>query len=164
MPTTSPEVTDALAPEGPARTASAPTAGAAGGQPEAVPEASAPQAKVTVWCNEDTPMIWAQLMREISGVKASTRISGGFDLLSSIMSPEGLSRFLAYIKDHPPKTESQKRRIIAAFLDKFAIDDEVEETLDLPGWTEEVIDSLSQMYDDDVFQISKMPGVRLLTP
>lgn len=125
---------------------------------------AAPKARITVWCNEDTPMIWAQLIREISGVDAGTRISGGFDLLSSIMSNEGLSRFLAYIKDHPPKTEMQKRRIIAAFLDKFAIDDQVEETLDLPGWSETVVERLTELYDDDVFQISKMPGIRFIAP
>jgi len=127
-------------------------------------QAAAPNAKIGVWCNEDTPMIWAQLIREISGVEPTTRISGGFDLLSTIMSNEGMSRFLAYIKDHPPKTELQKRRIIAAFLDKFAMDDQVEEELDLPGWSATVVERLSELYDEDVYQISHMPGVTFFTP
>ena len=28
---------------------------------------AAPKASLTVWCNEDTPLIWSQLIREISG-------------------------------------------------------------------------------------------------
>lgn len=125
---------------------------------------NAPNASITVWCNEDTPLIWAQLIREISGVDPLTRINGGFDLLNSIMSDEGMGRFLAYIKDHPPQTEIQKRRIIAAFLDKFAIEDEVMEEFDLPGWDEELMDRLTENYDEDVFEIGRMPGVHLITP
>lgn len=125
---------------------------------------AAPNAAVTVWCNEDTPLIWAQLIREISGVDPLTRISGGFDLLSTIMSSEGMNRFLAYIKDHPPQTEIQKRRIISAFLDKFAIEDEVVEEFDLPGWNEEVMDHLTELYDEDVYEIARMPGVHFISP
>ena len=123
-----------------------------------------PRASITVWCNEDTPLIWGQLIRELSGVDPLTRIMGGFDLLSSIMTDEGMSRFLSYIKGHPPKTEVQKRRIISAFLDKFAKEDEVEEEFDMPGWTEEIMDQLTELYDEDVYQISRMPGVNFIAP
>lgn len=126
--------------------------------------AAVPRASVTVWCNEDTPLIWAQLIRELSGVDPLTPIKGGFDLIQSIMTDEGMSRFLAYIKGHPPKSELQKRRIISAFLDKFAKDDEVEEEYDLPGWTEEVMDQLTELYDDDVHEIARMPGVNFIAP
>jgi len=126
--------------------------------------AALPGVPLTVWCNEDTPLLWAQLIREISGVDPLTRILGGFDLLNAIMSPEGMSRFLAYLKSHPPQTEVQKRRVIAAFLDKFAIADEVEEVVDLPGWTEETIAALTRSYEEDVWHIERMPGVTLITP
>jgi len=124
--------------------------------------ACAPDAKLTVWCNEDTPLIWSQLIREISGIDPLTKIVGGFDLLAAIMSPEGMNRFLSYLKSHPPQTEVQKRRIIAAFLDKYAIDSEIEDEVDLPGWTEEVLDELTEIYDEDVEEISRMEGVKFI--
>lgn len=123
-----------------------------------------PKASLTVWCNEDTPLIWAQLIRELAGVDPLTRITGGFDLLNAIMSPEGMRRFVTYLKAHPPQTEMQKRRIIAAFLEKYALDEEIEEEIDMPGWTEATLAELTQRYDDDVERIARIPGVNFIAP
>ncbi|MCW8844135.1 MAG: hypothetical protein OQK00_12055 [Rhodobacteraceae bacterium] len=123
-----------------------------------------PNASLTVWCNEDTPLIWEQLLREISGIEPTQPLEGGNDLLHEIMSVEGLKRFDAYVEKHPGLTEMQKRRVIAAFLDKFAIEEELEEELDIPGWSEEVVDTLTEIYDEDVFEISRIPGVTFISP
>lgn len=123
-----------------------------------------PRATLTVWCNEDTPLIWAQLIREMAGVDPLTKITGGFDLLSSIMSAEGMKQFVTYLRTNPPQTETQKRRIIAAFMEKFALEEEVEETIDLPGWTEEIVAQLTADYDEDVYRIERMEGVNFIAP
>lgn len=127
-------------------------------------QAATPEASITCWCNEDTPLIWAQLIRQMSGVDPLTRITGGFDLLAAIMSEDGMRRFLAYLKSNPPQTESQKRRIIAAFLDKYARPEEVEEELDAPGWTENLVEALSASYEADIATIADMPGIRFVSP
>ena len=126
--------------------------------------AAVPQVSVTVWCNEDTPLIWAHLIREMAGLEPGTKITGGFDLLSEIMSREGMKRFRAYLKEHPNMTEMQKRRVIAAFLDKFAREEAIEEVVDLPGWTDELVETLGEIYDEDVFAIERIPGVTLIAP
>lgn len=123
-----------------------------------------PRASLTVWCNEDTPMIWAQLIREMAGVDPLTRITGGFDLLSTIMSADGMKRFVAYLKTNPPQTETQKRRIIAAFLEKYAIEDEVEDEIDIPGWTDETVAQLTANYEDDIHRIEAIHGVNFIAP
>ncbi|MGH1578732.1 hypothetical protein [Planktotalea sp.] len=124
----------------------------------------APNVHVTVWCNEDTPLIWGELVREIAGLAANEPIEGAFDLLSEIMSPEGMTRFESYLASHPDMTEMQTRRVITAFLDKFALDDMVEEELDLQGWTEHLVEDLTDQYEEDIFEISRIPGVTLLSP
>ncbi len=124
----------------------------------------APHATLTAWCNEDTPMIWAELVRDISGLERDVKITGGFDLLATIMSKEGMNRFLNYMHAHPPKTDTQKRRVIAAFLDKYALDEEIEETVDLPGMTAEDIADLSEAYEEDVQRICEMPDVTFIMP
>lgn len=126
--------------------------------------AEAPNVTVTVWCNEDTPLIWGELVREIAGLSAADPIEGAFDLLSEIMSPQGMERFDSYLKSHPDMSEMQTRRVITAFLDKFALDDMVEEEFDLSGWTEELIDELTDQYEEDVYAISRIPGVTVLSP
>jgi hypothetical protein len=126
--------------------------------------AAVPDVQVTVWCNEDTPLLWADLIRSMAGLEANTKIIGGFDLLSEIMSPPGMQRFRAYLKTHPKLTEGQKRRVIAAFLDKYARDDAMEEVVDLPGWTAPLIHEMTALYEADLAAIQRLPGVKLITP
>lgn len=126
--------------------------------------ACAPQVLLTVWCNEDTPLLWADLIRDLCGLDPMTKITGGFDLLAQIMAPEGMTRFLNYLRAHPPQNEHQKRRVIAAFLDKYALVDAVEETVDLPGMTGEMLDYLTDLYEADVADIARMDDVDFITP
>lgn len=123
-----------------------------------------PKLQLTVWCNEDTPLIWDQVVREMAGIEANHPIKGSHDLLKEIMSKEGMSRFEAYLDARPQMTDVQKRRVIAAFLDKFALDDEIEEELDLPGWNEELIEVISEQYEEDAYQIGRIPGVNFISP
>ncbi len=123
---------------------------------------TAPEATLTVWCNEDTPLIWADLIRTICGLSATTKITGGFDLLASIMAPEGMNRFLNYMRAHPPQTVQQKQRIISAFLDKYAIEDKIEDTVDVPGLDDAMLQELTQIYEQDVHLISQTPKVRFM--
>jgi hypothetical protein len=123
-----------------------------------------PDVPLNVWCNEDTPLIWEQVVRDLAGVEPMEVLDGRHDLLSEIMTPDGMKRFESYLVSHPDMTEVQKRRVIAAFLDKFALEEELEQELDLPGWSNEFIEVLSETYDDDVYQIQRMPGVTLISP
>lgn len=123
-----------------------------------------PDVPLTIWCNEDTPMIWGQIMRDMAGIELTRKITGSFDLLAEIMDPEGMKRFRAYLKVHPNINEMQKRRVMVAFLDKYAMDEEIECELDLPGWDEPYVDMLTELYEDDVFEISRMPGVTVIAP
>jgi len=123
-----------------------------------------PDALITVWCNEDTPFIWAELIRNLAGVADNHPINGGFDLLACIMSPEGMNRLIGYLREHPPTSEVRKRRIIAAFLNKYAIEDEIEETVDVAGLDEQMVDDLTEIYDQDVDMIAQMSDVNFIEP
>lgn len=121
-------------------------------------------APITVWCNEDTPLIWPEVLREVSGHDTFTQLKGTDSLLESIMSEEGMTRLRAYLKEHPPVNEIQRRRVVAAFLDKFALEDEVEMELDLPGWTETLVEEMTESYEEDIFEIERMSGVQFIAP
>lgn len=126
--------------------------------------AAAPNVTITAWCFEDMPMVWAEIIREMAGLEAGEKIVGGFDLLREIMKPEGMHRFRAYLKTHPDMSERQKRRVIAAFLDKYALDDALEEELEAPGWTDELVEQLSDIYEDDMRAVAQIPGVNFISP
>jgi hypothetical protein len=122
-----------------------------------------PDCPVMVWCNEDTPLIWPEVMHEVAGLDPQVRLKGGFDILGSIMEKEGMVRLRKYLKTHPPQTEIQRRRVLSAFLDKYALDEEIEEELDLPGWGDALVSKLTAEYDDDILEIRRIPGVTVLT-
>ncbi len=125
---------------------------------------AAPKANLTIWCFEDMPLIWAQIVREMAGLEHGEKITGGFDLLSHIMSAEGMRRFRAYLKTRPNLNDLQKHHVISAFLDKFALPDALEEELEAPGWTEELVEDMTAIYDDDVQQCARIPGVQMILP
>ncbi|MGP6089656.1 hypothetical protein [Antarctobacter jejuensis] len=123
-----------------------------------------PEVPVTIWCNEDTPFLWGQIIREMGGIALSRKIIGAFDLYSQIISREGMQRFRAFLKENPTITEGQKRRVMMAFLDKYGLEEEIEQELDLDGWDGPYVDMLTELYEEDLEVIAGMEGVRLLTP
>lgn len=126
--------------------------------------AAVPDVTITVWCNEDSPLIWSQILREMAGLTPDAEVVGGLALLTDILSPEGMSRLTDYLAQHPNMSELHRRRVIAAFMDKYALEEAVEEEIDLPGLTEDLVEEMTEIYDEDVFAIQRIPGVRFIAP
>jgi hypothetical protein len=80
------------------------------------------------------------------------------------MSGEGLSRLQSYLESHPPASVMQWRKIVSAFLDKFALPDRIATEVEMPGWTAETVAELTRLYEEDVYRISHMPGVDFIAP
>ncbi|SRR6056297_91570 len=123
-----------------------------------------PDCPVTVWCNEDTPLIWGELLQDIAAVGMEVPLDGKDVLVEQIMDPAGFKRMQEYLRQKPPQTEAQRRRVVSAFLGRYAVDDRIEETVSLPGWTEAFMDELSEAYDADMAVVAELPGVTFLTP
>jgi hypothetical protein len=123
-----------------------------------------PDINLTIWCNEDVPLIWPEVLRALAGLSAEDALEGDFDLLATIMTEEGLIRLKAYFDAHPPKTVAQRRRVTTSFLEKFAKPEEIEIGIDLPGWTDALIAEITDAYDADCAEIANMPGVTFIAP
>ena len=123
-----------------------------------------PGVPLTIWCDEDTPLVWPEVLRAVSGLPENAVLEGEQDLLASLMSGEGLTRMNSYLESHPPGTILQRRKIVSAFLDKFALAERIEVEVELPGWTEQIVDELTQSYDEDVYRIAHMDGVSFIAP
>ena len=99
----------------------------------------------------------------MAGIEPGVPLTGEHALLRDIMTPDGMTRFESYLDRHRNMTEMQKRRVISALLDRFADDDAIEEELDMPGWTDQIVTELSGLYDEDAYRISRIPGTTLIT-
>ncbi|MDR0809793.1 MAG: hypothetical protein LBE86_11835 [Gemmobacter sp.] len=123
-----------------------------------------PGVPITVWADEDTPLIWPEVLRAVAGLPELSALEGEDDLLESLMTEDGMRRMSAYLAGHPPQNVQQRRRIASAFLDKFARPDRLNFSFDLPDWTEETIAELTERYERDLAYIAGLPGVTMITP
>ncbi|WP_166417058.1 hypothetical protein [Cochlodiniinecator piscidefendens] len=123
-----------------------------------------PDCHITVWADEDSPILWPTLLQEFSGLDPAVTLQGSSDMLSSIMTEEGTNRLSAYLEEHPNLSILQRRRIFAIFLDKFADLDQIEEEIELEGWNTPLMEALSEHYDDDMYEIERMQNVTFITP
>ncbi|QYK40002.1 MAG: hypothetical protein KF887_11060 [Paracoccaceae bacterium] len=125
---------------------------------------SCPDAPVTLWCDEDTPLLWPEVLAAVSGHGPATVLEDADDLLAAIMHPDGLSRMQAWLAAHPPADAAERRKVVSAFLDKYALPEAVEVDVELPGWTDATIADLTAAYDRDMSRLMGMSGVTVLMP
>ncbi|MEI4473445.1 hypothetical protein [Frigidibacter sp. MR17.24] len=125
---------------------------------------AAPKSKVVVWCNEDTPLIWPEVLRAVSKVPAEVALDADQEIAQSIMTPEGIERMRAYLDQHKPVSAIQRRKVVSAFLGKFGREDQIEVEVALPGWDEALVERMTAAYEADSATIASMPGVTFLAP
>ncbi len=123
-----------------------------------------PGTPLTIWCDEDTPLIWPEVLHTVAGLPDNVVLEGENDLLATLMSGEGLTRLQSYLESHPPASVMQWRKIVSAFLDKFALPDRINAEVIMPGWTEATVAELTRLYEEDVYRISHLPGVDFIAP
>lgn len=123
-----------------------------------------PSVPITVWCDEDTPLLWPEVLQAVSGHSDAITLTDTDDLLATIMSADGLQRMNAYLAAHPPPNPSQRRRVVSAFLDKFALPEQIDVDIEMEGWSEALITRMTEAYDLDVSRIIAMDGVTFLAP
>lgn len=126
--------------------------------------AAAPAATLTVWCHEDAPLIWPEILAEVTGYAKPLKLDGVHEMAGSLMTEGGLARMLAYMDSHPPKNAEHTRRVTGAFLDKFARPEAVEVDLDGGPWTEDLAVRMTARYEADIAAIRQMERVRFLAP
>jgi hypothetical protein len=124
---------------------------------------SVPGIRLVVWCNEDSPVLWPDILHRMTGCP-DLPLEGANDLLASVLSPSGLKKFETYLASRAPLSPAQRRRAAAAFLDKFGLSGEVEVALPFPGWSENLVTQISQAYESDILAIAGLPGVEVLLP
>ncbi len=121
-----------------------------------------PGVPLTLWCDEETPLIWPEVLQAVSGHAPGTALVDDDEVLALIMTEIGMARMKAYCAEHPPQSTAQRRRIVSAFLERFARPEQVEQEITLPDWTTELVDQITHDYLADVERIYQMPGVTLI--
>jgi hypothetical protein len=66
-------------------------------------------------------------LHDIAAVGIGGAAEGKDVLVQQIMDPAGFKPMQEYLRQKPPETEAQRRRVVAAFLGRYALDDQIEE-------------------------------------
>ncbi|MEO0989649.1 MAG: hypothetical protein AAFX00_01730 [Pseudomonadota bacterium] len=119
---------------------------------------------LTVWCNEDTPLVWPMLLHDISGTDEEVHLSGATDIASKLLGPEGQLALASSFEDGLPATSDELVDTIADVLAEHVETSDIEEIVDLPAWTNTQVDDITEAYEADVDLIAAMEGVQVLRP
>lgn len=122
-----------------------------------------PTAPLTIWCDEDTPLVWPEVLQSVSGHSQGLVLDDCDALLSSIMTNDGMQRLTAYLAENPPASPDMRKGIVAAFLDKFADPAKIEMDLEMPGWTDALVAEMTETYEADIDQIAQLPGLTFIS-
>ncbi|ETD86375.1 hypothetical protein ACTTAF_13720 [Rhodobacter capsulatus] len=121
-------------------------------------------AKLVLWCNEDLPLLFPEVLRQMGGLPEAGALMGEYGLVEELMQPEGARRLRTYLASHPPQTAEQRRKVLIAFLEKFARPEALVADVALPGVSADLVAEIAARYAADLAEIARLPGVTLITP
>ena len=125
---------------------------------------AAPQTPLYVWCNEDTPLIWEELMRLQTGVSADTPMAGQFDVLSRIITRQGMQEVARRMHAIARGDVEARQNLIADMLEAHSLPDLTEDSIDLPELDGPTIEAMTDAYEADLEVIAQIEGVELIQP
>ena len=111
-----------------------------------------PDITLSLWCDEDRPLIWPELLQQLSGLGEGTAFTGADDPLARLLGSKGLQQLQAQLAAQAPADPTARRELISNYLQQNAQPQQTE--IDFPGWTQAQVDRLSRNYDLDVSRIA----------
>jgi hypothetical protein len=124
--------------------------------------ATCPDVPLTIWCNEDLPLLWPNVLKAATGLDRAH--AGDHDILKRIMSEPGFARFEAYLEAQAISDRATWRKVVTAFLARYADPERIDREITLPLWTQDVITALTAQYEDDVAAIGSRDDITFLAP
>ncbi|NOD92491.1 hypothetical protein GS636_06810 [Ruegeria sp. HKCCD4884] len=122
----------------------------------------APQFKLTVWENENLPLIWGDIVRAMTGLPTETLLADEYSFLSSLLTDAGQRQVQEILGRRTPLDLQGQREELAQVLEDQARPEQVEEELDLPGWNTDIFDAFTELYAQDMAAIRTMSDIRVL--
>lgn len=123
-----------------------------------------PGRRVVIWCHEDVPLIWPEIARLVGAIPPDAPLQGGSMYLEEILGDAGMARLKEKLAEQDRLTVAQRRAISSEMIESHAPAAALDQVVDLPGWTQEVVDHVTANYRADVGEIAVLPGVEFVLP
>lgn len=121
-----------------------------------------PGHRVVIWCHEDVPLIWPEIARLAGNIPPDAPLKGGAMYLEEILGEEGMARLKEALSTQDRLSVAQRRAISSEVIQGHALPAVLDQVIDLPGWTQEVVDRVTDNYRADVAEIAVLPGVEFV--
>ncbi|KFI27462.1 hypothetical protein [Paenirhodobacter enshiensis] len=119
-----------------------------------------------VWANEDMPFLQPLLMRRLAGLPdGGAALNAENSLLAQLVSTAGMEEFERRLSALPAAERYGAARdaLVAEVLEIFALADQTEAEVALPGWDQGFVDQLGSGYERDMRDAAAIRGVELLS-
>lgn len=120
--------------------------------------------RVVIWCHEDVPLIWPEVVRLVGGMPADAPLAGSLLYMHEILGDLGIARLREAMSGQDQLTIARRRQIYAEVLAVHALPGALDQVIELPGWTQEVVDEVTRNYRADVAEIAVLPGIEFIFP
>lgn len=123
-----------------------------------------PGCRVVLWCHEDVPLIWPEVVRLVAHMPPDVPLSGGLLYMHELMGDVGISRLRDAMAGQDRLTIARRRELHGQMLEQHALPGTLDQVIDLPGWTQDTVDQVTGNYRADVAEIAALPGVEFVLP
>lgn len=120
--------------------------------------------RVVLWCHEDVALIWPEVVRLVGALPAQMPLTGGLLYLHDILGDPGIARLRDAMAGRDQMSVSQRRELYGEVLASHALPGTLDQVIDLPGWTQDLVDQVTANYRADVAEIAVLPGVEFILP
>lgn len=120
--------------------------------------------RLVIWCHEDVPLIWPEVIRLIGEIAPESPLEGGMLYMRELLDDTGSAKLAEAIGARDQMSISDRRRTCAEILGKHAAEDAMEQPVELPDWTQEMVDEMTDNYHRDIAEIAALPGVEFILP
>lgn len=118
--------------------------------------------RLVVWCNEDTPLLFPDIVREIADLPTDTVLASDNLVAEQLLTGEG--KALLGKVDQSDRGVAARRGATAAILAEHHDPSVIKAQVQVLDWDQDVIDALTAAYDADVAEIAALPGVEFIHP
>lgn len=126
--------------------------------------AAAQGRRVVIWCHEDVPMIWPELVRLVGNIGPEAPVAGTLLYMEEILGPALFTELRQRLGAMDQMTIGKRREICTEMLQSSALSGAIEEDINLPGWTQDMVDAVTDDYRRDAAEIAALPGVEFIMP
>ncbi|SIS80322.1 hypothetical protein [Paracoccus saliphilus] len=120
--------------------------------------------RVVIWCHEDVPLVWPEVVRLVGDIAPDAPLKGGMLYMDELLDSAGTEKLRDAMSSRDQLSIADRRALCTQMLQGHSATEALDQDIKLPGWTQELVDEVTDNYYRDVAEIAALPGVEFILP